>query len=152
MWPALPTTLSTVFHCTVTTNLGSQSGVPNLFGLPAPVYAGTVLAGAPNTAPTAAARARSAPAASVDKSGTQTALQDQRLTNYEARLRQEDLVSPVPNAMTSASVPCGTEHSQMDHPWADSASNPLRVGELSVLGHAIKSTPTDCLLVLSSHM
>ncbi len=31
-------------------NLGSQGGVPNLFGLPAPVYAGTVPSGAPNTA------------------------------------------------------------------------------------------------------
>ncbi len=58
----------------VTTNFGSQSGVPNLFGLPAPVYAGVVPAGASNTTPTAAACARSAPAARVDKSGTETAL------------------------------------------------------------------------------
>ncbi len=29
---------------TVTANLGLHSGVPNLFDLPAPVYAGTVLA------------------------------------------------------------------------------------------------------------
>ncbi len=42
---------------TVTKNLGSQSGVPNLFGLPAPVYAGTVPAGSPNTTPTAAEHA-----------------------------------------------------------------------------------------------
>ncbi len=55
-------------------NLGFQSGVPNLFGLPAPVYAGAMLAGAPNTAPTAAESARSAPAARVDKSGTETTL------------------------------------------------------------------------------
>ncbi len=60
----------------MTSNFGSQSGVPNLFGLPAPVYAGTVLAGASNTAPTAAARARSTPSARVDKSGTETSLQD----------------------------------------------------------------------------
>ncbi len=71
----------------VTTNLGSQRGVPNLFGLPAPVYAGAVPAGEPNTAPTAAARARSAPAARVDKSGAETALRDRRLANYEARLK-----------------------------------------------------------------
>ncbi len=58
----------------VITNLGSQGGVPNLFGLPAPVYAGTVPAGAPNTTPTAAAHARSAPAARVNKSGTETDL------------------------------------------------------------------------------
>ena len=58
----------------VTMNLGSQSGVPNLFGLPAPVYAGTVPAGQSNTTPMAAAHARSAPAARVDKSGTETAL------------------------------------------------------------------------------
>ena len=60
----------------VITNLGSQSGVPNLFGLPAPVHAGTVPAGATNTVPTAAACARSAPAARVDKSGIDTALRD----------------------------------------------------------------------------
>ncbi len=57
-------------------NLGSQSGVPNLFGLPAPVYAGKVPAGASNTAPTAAAHARSTPAARGDKSGTETTLRD----------------------------------------------------------------------------
>ncbi len=60
----------------VTMNFSSQGGVPNLFGLPAPVYAGTVLAGASNTAFTAAACGRSATAASVGKSGTKTALQD----------------------------------------------------------------------------
>ena len=37
----------------VTMNFGSQGGVPNLFGLPAPVHAGTVPAGASNTVPTA---------------------------------------------------------------------------------------------------
>ncbi len=57
-----------------TADLGSHSGVPNRFGLPAPVYTGTVLAGAPSIAPTAAASARSAPAARVDKSGSDTAL------------------------------------------------------------------------------
>ncbi len=110
-------------------NLGSQSGVPNLFSLPAPVYAGTVLGGAPNTAPTAAARARSAAAARVDKSGTETTLQDKRMANYEARLRQEGSASPVPNAMASASIPRGAEHSHTVHKGADSASNPVRVGE-----------------------
>ncbi len=40
----------------VTINFGSQGGVPNLFGLPAPVHAGTVPAGASNTAPMAAVR------------------------------------------------------------------------------------------------
>ncbi len=39
----------------VTMNFTSQGGVPNLFGLPAPVHAGTVPAGASNTVPTAAA-------------------------------------------------------------------------------------------------
>ncbi len=76
--------------------------MPNLFGLPAPVYAGTVPAGASYTTPMAAVSARSAPAARVDKSGTETALRDKRLANYKARLRQEGLVSPVPNAMASA--------------------------------------------------
>ena len=57
-----------------TANLGSHSGVPNWFGLSAPVYTGTVSGGAPSTAPTAAASARSAPAARVDKSGSYTAL------------------------------------------------------------------------------
>ena len=60
----------------VTINFGSQGGVRNLFGLPAPVHAGTVPARASSTVPTAAARARSAPAARVDKSGTETALRD----------------------------------------------------------------------------
>ncbi len=55
-------------------NLGFQDGVPNLSGLPTPVHAGTVLTGASNTAPKAAAHARSAPAARVDKGGTETVL------------------------------------------------------------------------------
>ncbi len=113
----------------VTMNLVSQSGVPNLFGLPAPVYAGTVPAGALNTAPKAAACARSVPVARDDKSGTETALRNRRLANYEARLRMEGSFSPVPNAVVSASIPHGAEHSQMVHPGADSASNPLRLGE-----------------------
>ncbi len=58
----------------VTANLGLQSGVPNVFGLPAPVYAGMVPAKAPNTVPTVAACTRSAAAARVDKSGSETAL------------------------------------------------------------------------------
>ncbi len=71
----------------VTANFSSQGGMPNLFGLPAPVYAGTVPSGASNTAPTGAARARSAPAATVDKSGTETSLQDRHLAIREARLK-----------------------------------------------------------------
>ncbi len=38
----------------VTANLGSHIDVPSLFGLLAPVYAGTVLAGTPNITPMAA--------------------------------------------------------------------------------------------------
>ena len=83
----------------VTANLGSHSGVPNLFRQPAPVYVETLPAGAPSTAPTAAVYARSAPAARVDKSRSDTALSDQCLANYEARLRQEVSVSLGPNAM-----------------------------------------------------
>ncbi len=113
----------------VTMNFSSQGGVPNLFGPPAPVYTGTVPAGASNTAPTAAAHARSAPALRVDKSGTETVLQDRRLANYEASHKQVGSVSPVPNAVVSASVPCSVEHSQMVHPGTDSVSNPLRAGE-----------------------
>ncbi len=109
----------------VTANLGSQSRVPNLFGLPAPVYAATVPAVAPNTIPMAAASARSAHAARIDKSGTETALQDQRMANYEAKLKQEGSVSPVPNAMVSANAPHGAGHSQMVYPGADSTSNAL---------------------------
>ena len=59
---------------TVTANLGSNSGVPNLFGKPAPVYVGKVPAGASNSAPMATAHARGAPAARVDKGGSETAL------------------------------------------------------------------------------
>ncbi len=103
--------------------------MPNLFSLPAPVYTGTVLGGTPNTAPTAAARTRSAPAASFDQNGTETALQDRCLANYEARLRQEGSASSVPNAVASASIPHGAEHSHMVHQGADSTSNPVRVGE-----------------------
>ncbi len=58
----------------VTVKLGLHSRVPNLFGLLAPAYAGTVPTRAPSTAPTAAAHTRSAPAARVDKSGSDTAL------------------------------------------------------------------------------
>ncbi len=110
-------------------NFGSQGGVPNLFCLPAPVYAGTVPAGASNTAPMAAVRTRNAPAARVDKSETETAFRDRRLANYEVRLKQEGSVSPVPNAVASANAQCGIEHGQMVHLGADSVSNPLRVGE-----------------------
>ncbi len=113
----------------VTTNFGSQNGVPNLFGLPAPVHAGTVPAGATHTVPTAAARARSAPAARVDKSGICTALQDRRLANYTAKLKQEEPVSPVPTAVVSASTPRSTEHYPMVYPGTGSASDPLRIGE-----------------------
>ncbi len=60
----------------------------------------------------AAVCARSAPAARVIKIGSETALRDQRLANYEARLRQEGSVSPVPNPMVDASVPHGVGHSQ----------------------------------------
>ncbi len=113
----------------VTANLGLQGNMSNLFGLPAPVYAGTGPAGALNTALTAAVRARSAPAARVDKGGPDTALRDQCLANYEATLRQEGSVTPVPNSMASASIPCRTEHSQVVHPGADSTCNPLQIGE-----------------------
>ncbi len=113
----------------VTANLGLHSGVPNLFGLLAPVYAGTVPAGAFSTTPAAAVHVRSAPAARVDKSGLETALQDQRLANYEARLSQEGSVSPVLNAMAGASILCGIGHSQGAHPRADNTCNPLQVGE-----------------------
>ncbi len=110
-------------------NFSSQGGVSNLFGLPAPVHTGTVLAGSSNTTPMAAARARSTPVARIDKSGTETALRDRRLANYEARLKQEGPVSPVSTAVVSASAPRSAEHDQMVHPGADRASNPLRVGE-----------------------
>ncbi len=89
-------------------NFGSQGGVPNLFGLPAPAQAGTVPAGASNIVPTAAVRAKSAPAARVDKSGIETALQDRRLANYEARLKQEEPVSPVPTAVPVLRVALNT--------------------------------------------
>ncbi len=114
---------------TETANLGSQSGVSNLFGLSAPVYAETVPTGAPNTTPTAAVHARSAPAARVDKIGSETTLRDQLLGNYDARLRQEGSVSLVLNAMAGASVLCSIGHSHVAHPGADSTSNPLHVGE-----------------------
>ncbi len=91
-------------------NLGSQGDVPNLFGLPAPVYAGTVPAGTSNTTPMAAARARSAPAARVNKSGIDTVLRDRRLANYEAKFKQEEPTSPVSTAVVSASAPCSAEH------------------------------------------
>ncbi len=86
-------------------------------------------AGATNTVPTAAVRARSAPAARVDKSGVDTALRDQCLTNYEAKLKQEGVVSPVPTAVVSVSAPRSVEHYQMDYPGTGSASNPLHIGE-----------------------
>ncbi len=113
----------------VTMNHGSQGGVPNLFNLPAPVQAGTVPARAINTVPMAAAHARSAPAGRVDKSGIDTTFQDQRLANYEAKLQQEEPVSPVPTAVVSASAPRSAEHYQMVYPGAGSASDPLRIGE-----------------------
>ncbi len=113
----------------VTTNFGSQGGVPNLFGVPAPIDAGIVPARASNTVPTAAAHARSAPAARVDKSGIDTALRDRRLANYEARLKQEEPISLVPTAVVSASAPRSAEHYQMVYPETGSASDPLRIGE-----------------------
>ncbi len=132
----------------VTVNLGSQSGLPNLFGLPAPVYAGTVPDVASNTAPTAAARTRSAPTARIDKSGTETALQDQCLANYEAKLRQEGSLAPVSNAMASANILHGAEYSQMVYPVVDSTSNTLRVGEtVSTWTHHQERTHRLCACV-----
>ncbi len=109
----------------MTVNLGLHSGVPNLFGLPAPVYVGTVPGGTPSTGRTAAARARSAPVARVDNSGSDTALQGQRLANYEARLRQEGSFSLVTNAMIGTSVLHSTEHIQVAQPGTDGTCNPL---------------------------
>ncbi len=51
------------------------------------------------------------------------------MANYEARLKQEGLVSPVPNAVAISSAPRSAEHVQVVHPGADGVSNPLRVGE-----------------------
>ncbi len=65
----------------------------------------------------------------VDKSGSDTALQDQRLANYEVRLRQEGSVSPVLNAMAGVSIPHGAGHSQVAQPGADSPCNPLLMAE-----------------------
>ena len=113
----------------VTTNLGSQSGVPNLFGLSVPVHAGTVPAGATNTVPTAAARARSAPAARVDKSRSDTGLRDRRLANNEAKLKEEEPFLLVPTAVVSASALQSAEHYQMVYPGTGSISDPLRIGE-----------------------
>ena len=113
----------------VTANLSSHSDVPNLFGLPALVYTGTVPDGAPSTAPMAAACVISAPVARVDKSGSDTALRAQCLANYEARLRHEGSDSQVPNAMALASIPRGIGHSQVARPGADSTCNPLLRGE-----------------------
>ncbi len=113
-WPRNPVSQPIIYgdlsSGPVTMNFGSQGNVPNLFGLPAPVHAGTVAAGATNTVPTAAAHARSAPAARVDKSGIDTALRDRRLANYEGKLKQEEPVSPVPTAVVSASAPRSAEH------------------------------------------
>ncbi len=66
-------------------NQCSNHGVPNLFGLADPVYPWTAQAGSPCIAPIAAVCARSAPATRVDKSGPDTVLCDQCLTNHEAR-------------------------------------------------------------------
>ncbi len=112
-----------------TTNFSSQGSVPNLFGLPAPVHAGTVPAGASNTIPMAAAHARSAPAARVDKSGSETALRDRRLANYEARLKQEEPVSLILTAVVSASTLRSAERYQMVNLGAGGVSNPLHVRE-----------------------
>ncbi len=84
---------------------------------------------AANTVPMAAVHARSAPAARVDKSGLDTALRDRRLANYEAKLKQEEPVSPVLTAVVSASAPRSTEHYQMVYPGTGSASDPLCIGE-----------------------
>ncbi len=129
----------------MTAKLDSHSGVPNLLGLPAPVYAGTVLAGALSTAPMAAAHARGAPAARVDKSGSGTTLRDQRLANYEARLRQESSVPLVLNTMAGTRVSRGTVHGQVVQTGADGTWK-----DLAIPGHATKNAGTSCLLMLSS--
>ncbi len=77
----------------------------------------------------AAAHARSAPTAWVDKSVSEIALQDQRMAKYEARLRLEGSVLLVPNAMAGPSIPHGAGHSQAVHTGAYSTCNPLQVGE-----------------------
>ncbi len=76
-----------------------------------------------------AARAKSAPAARVDRGGIDTTLRDRRLANYEAKLKQEEPVSPAQTAVIGASAPRGAEHYQMVYPGTGSASDPLRIGE-----------------------
>ncbi len=51
------------------------------------------------------------------------------MANYEAKLKQEEPVSPIPTAVVSASSPCSAEDYQMVHRGAGSASDPLRIGE-----------------------
>ena len=53
-----------------------------------------------------------------------TAFRDQHLANYEVRLIQEGSVSPAPNAMAGASVPCSAGHSWV----APGASVPCSAG------------------------
>ncbi len=51
------------------------------------------------------------------------------MANYEARLKQEEQVSPIPTAVASASAPRRAEHYQMVHPGTGSASDHLHIGE-----------------------
>ncbi len=51
------------------------------------------------------------------------------MANYEAKLKQEEPVSPVQTAVVSASAPHSAEHYQMVYPGTGSASDPLRIGE-----------------------
>ncbi len=151
-----PTSQSLVYGYLSSSEIGVNpylhQGTPNLFGLPASLHAGTVPTRAPYIAPTAAAHARSALTASVDKSGSDTVLQDQRLANYEPRLRQESLVSPTNNAMTGPTT-CtaldmvgwlnqGQRASMIHSQWEN----------LPVLGRAIRKCATQpvCLCQASA--
>ncbi len=70
----------------------------------------------------------------------------------EARLKQEEPVSPVPTAVVSASAPHSAGYYQMVYLGTGSASDPLRIGETASPWTHHPEQPTDSLLVQSSRL
>ncbi len=134
----------------VTANLDLPSSVPNLLGLSAPAYTGTVQTGAFRTCPSSAARARSAPAARVDKSGSETALRDWLTMRPDLGRKARFRRSPMPWLVPASRAVLHTAR------WLNQGQTAPVIHSkwenMSVLGHVTKSAPTSCLIMPSSHL
>ncbi len=130
--PGYPTSQRVVFRdlsgCVPGANPYLHQGMPNLFGLPVHALSEAAQVRTPFVVPVAATHARSAPATRVDKNGTGSVVRDQRLADYEARLRLEESPLPIPTAGPMASTLRDPGHEHVAQLGADGIDEPPLVG------------------------